>query len=118
MDLRRPRPGDWATAAASAVLLGSLFLPWYAGGGECARAPCPTEATGWQALAAIDVALAVAAALGLAAFLATLAERTEAAAVVLTSLAALAAVAARYALDVDPASVPALAGRHGLDLGG
>ena len=94
MDLRRPRAGELAMAAAGAVLLASLFLPWYGPGAECARAPCPGEETGWEALTAIDVALAAAAALGLAAFVVTAVRRMETVAIVLTSLAALTAGAA------------------------
>ena len=75
-------------AAAGLLLLGCLFLPWYETEVVCVRAPCPSEATGWQALAAVDLLLALAAALAMAAFLTTAAERTGAIPHALTVLAA------------------------------
>src|SRR5215217_417904 len=53
MDVRRVRVWEWLTALAGAVLLASLFLPWYGDGDE--------TATGWQSLTVVDVVLAVAA---------------------------------------------------------
>ena len=49
--MRRLRDGEWIAAAGGVALLGSLFLHWYevAGG----------EATAWQALAVLDVVLAL-----------------------------------------------------------
>jgi hypothetical protein len=54
MDLRRLRAGEWITATSGAVLLVSLFLPWYE----------PDSLSGWESLAATDVLLAFVAAAG------------------------------------------------------
>jgi hypothetical protein len=51
MDLRRLRAGEWIAAISGVVLLGSLFLPWYTADVD--------DASGWQALAAVDIALAL-----------------------------------------------------------
>ena len=74
--------------AAGMLLLGSLFLPWFEADAACVRAPCPDQLTGWQALAAVDLLLVLAAALAVAALLATARERTGAIPHALTVLAA------------------------------
>jgi hypothetical protein len=58
MDVRRVRVWEWLTALAGAVVLASLFLPWYGRGEE--------TATGWESLTVVDVVLAVAALVALA----------------------------------------------------
>lgn len=50
----RPRAGEWLAGASGAVLVASLFLPWY--GGRSA----------WSAFAAIDLVLLAAALVALA----------------------------------------------------
>jgi hypothetical protein len=58
MDLRRLRSGDWIVSLSGAVLVASLFLPWYrpsCAGGQA----CPGHLTAWQALGATDVVLAL-----------------------------------------------------------
>ena len=60
MDLRRLRAGEWIVALSGVALLGSLFAPWYAGG-----------RTGWEALAANDVILALIAGAAVALWLIT-----------------------------------------------
>ena len=95
MDLRRPRAADWAMAAAGAVLLASLFLPWYRTALMCVTAPCPTDdVTGWEALAVIDVWLAAAALLAIAALAATTSEAAGGVAIAITALAGLTGVIA------------------------
>jgi hypothetical protein len=58
--MTRLRPGDWVAGLGGAVLLVSLFLPWYDVKGV------DRHLTGWQAFSVIDVILAIAAILGLA----------------------------------------------------
>lgn len=53
MDLRRVRVWEWLTGLGGAVLLVSLFLPWYSVGGA--------DATAWESFAVVDVILAFAA---------------------------------------------------------
>ena len=52
MNLHRLRKGEWIAAISGAVLIVSLFLPWWEGadGGRL---------SGWEALTALDVALAL-----------------------------------------------------------
>jgi hypothetical protein len=51
MDLRRLRAGEWLAGLSGLVLLVALFLPWYADEAG--------SRTGWQALGALDVVLAL-----------------------------------------------------------
>ena len=51
MDLRRLRAGEWIAGISGLVLLVALFLPWY---GDDAG-----SRTGWEALGALDVVLAL-----------------------------------------------------------
>jgi len=52
MDFRRVRPADWLLAAAGALLLASLFLPWY--GVESSA-----TTSGFEALSVLDIVLAL-----------------------------------------------------------
>jgi len=58
VDLRRLRFGEWLAGLSGAALLLSLFLPWY--GVSAAR-----TVDAWQAFGAIDVLLAVVAAMAI-----------------------------------------------------
>ena len=82
MDLRRLRAAEWIAAVSGAALLASLFLPWYGSG--------PDDATGWQALAATDVLLALVAAFGVALVPITAAQRTAAVPIACSALVSLA----------------------------
>jgi hypothetical protein len=53
VDLRRVRTWEWLTGLGGAVLLVSLFLPWYSLG--------EVSATGWESFSVVDVILALAA---------------------------------------------------------
>ena len=75
-------------AAAGALLLASLLLPWYEAG-----APAH-QFSGWRMLTVVDVWLAATALLGVAALAASTAPATDAAAIALTALAGLAGVVA------------------------
>jgi hypothetical protein len=66
MDLRRLRAGEWIAAVSGAVLLVSLFLPWYEG------------ASAWEALSVIDVAVALVALSGVALLPVTASQRVPA----------------------------------------
>lgn len=75
MDLRRLRVGEWITALAGVALLVSLFLPWYG-----ARSPerATTESSGFEALAVLDVVLALVAAAAVALLVITATQRLPA----------------------------------------
>jgi hypothetical protein len=109
MDLRRLRAGEWIAGLSGIALLVSLFLPWY--GYEATRPELlalPDNATGWQAFAVTDVALAVLAAFGLGLWIVTAAQRTVAVPVALAGMTALAGMIAlvlagvRVLLEVSP----------------
>jgi len=113
VDLRRARIGEWLTGAFALALLVATFLPWYAcdrgsAGGNGACRPDLT-ATGWSALGGTDVVLALAALVGLLALALTVAQRTPALPLAVTSLgvlvAGVAAVLALLALLLAPKSV-------------
>jgi hypothetical protein len=75
MDLRRLRTGEWLAAASGVALLLSLFLPWY-----------EPELTAWEALAAIDVLLALVAASGVLLAIVTAVQRVPAVPIALAAL--------------------------------
>jgi hypothetical protein len=81
MDLRRLRAGEWIAAVSGAVLLASLFVPWYGSGAE--------DASGWEALAAVDVALALVAAFGVSLLVTTGSQRVPAVPVALSAIVTL-----------------------------
>jgi phosphatidylglycerophosphate synthase len=74
VDVRRLRVGEWITALAGVVLLVSLFLPWYG----AADAVAATEVSGWEALALLDIVLALIAAAAVALAVITAAQRLPA----------------------------------------
>jgi len=80
MDLRRPRLGEVIAGVASAVLLVSLFLPWYDGpsGGVSA----------WKAFSVLDVLLLLTALMGIAVFLMAITQRVPAVPVATAALTA------------------------------
>jgi hypothetical protein len=81
MDLRRLRAGEWIAALSGAVLLVSLFLPWYGAGGE--------DASAWEALAVVDVALALVAAFGVGLLVITASQRVPAVPIALSTIVTL-----------------------------
>jgi FlaA1/EpsC-like NDP-sugar epimerase len=70
MDVRRVRTWDWLTGLAGALLLVSLFLPWYSLLG--------VSATGWESFSVVDVILALAALCAIALPVVTAVQRTAA----------------------------------------
>jgi hypothetical protein len=113
VDLRRARIGEWLTGAFAVALLVATFLPWYACGRAAAGADgaCGPDltATGWSAFGGTDVVLALAALVGLLALALTVAQRTPALPLAVTSVevvvAGVAAVLAVLALLLAPESV-------------
>jgi hypothetical protein len=83
MDLRRLRAGEWTAAASGAALLLALFLPWYS-------LDAGATASGWTALAVVDIALAIIAAAAVALVFVTAAQRVPAVPIALDALVALA----------------------------
>ena len=59
MDLRRLRAGELIAAAAGAVTLVSLFVPWYDAEPGPAASDLASTLSGWESLAVIDVILAL-----------------------------------------------------------
>ena len=78
MDLRRLRAGEWIAALSGVVLLVSLFLPWYGAGRD--------DASGWEALAAVDIALALVAAFAVSLLVVTAAQPVPAVPVALSAI--------------------------------
>jgi hypothetical protein len=98
MDLRRLRAGEWIAAVSGAVLFVSLFLPWYEAGGE--------NVTAWEALAAVDVALALVAVVGMALLPVTGSQRVPAVPIAFSAFVALAGLVGLLLALVRVAGVP------------
>ena len=99
MSLERPRTGELVAGAAGAVLLASLFLPWYGGGPDaCIQVvgvSCPPAAiSGWGALTVLDAVLAIVALAGVGLLAVELTRRPTAISVALAALTALVATLA------------------------
>jgi hypothetical protein len=122
MDLRRLRAGEWIAAGSGAALLASLFLPWYDGGGA--------TLTGWQALSAIDVVVALTGAAAVALLVVTATQRVPAVPVMMDALVTLAGILATLLVLIRALDLPTgaagrgwalwlgLAGALGIVLGG
>jgi hypothetical protein len=98
MDLRRLRAGEWIAALSGVVLLVSLFLPWYGGADE--------DASGWQALAAVDIALALVAAFGVSLLVVTAAQRVPAVPIALAAVVTLVGLIGVVLVLIRLANVP------------
>ena len=97
MDLRRLRAGEWIAAVSGAVLVASLFLPWYRAG--------EVDVSAFEAHAVLDLVMLLLGLLGIGLLLVTAAQRTAAVGVasdaLLTLVAAVVvAVAAIRAIDL------------------
>jgi hypothetical protein len=115
MDLRRVRVGEWIAGASAVALLVVMFFPWYGvAPQEAGDAPVTGQAerTPWEAFAALDVVLAVTAALAIALIVVTATQRTPAIPIALVSITALVGVAATVWLAIRAASPPAPAGSN------
>jgi hypothetical protein len=106
VNLRRVTPGDWAVGVCGAVLIGSLWLPWYSAAGH--------DFNAWQAFAVNDVIFLGAGALAIALVIATASQASGAvpiAASVFTSLGGiLATILAIVRLIWPPDAADRLAG--------
>jgi hypothetical protein len=109
MDLRRLRAGEWIAAISGVALLVALFLPWY--GGE----PGTEDASAWEALAAVDVALALVAAFGVALLVITASQRVPAVSVAMSAIGTLVGLIGLVLVLVRLANVPD--GLDGRELG-
>jgi hypothetical protein len=96
------RPGDWAVGLCGAVLIGSLWLPWYRGADH--------DFNAWQSMAVNDVLLFIAGGLGVAVVIANLSQSSEAIPITASVFAALFAILASILALVRLIWPP-----HGLD---
>src|SRR5687768_11410108 len=107
MDLRRLRAGEWIAALSGAVLLVSLFLPWYGAGAE--------DASGWEALAVLDVALALVAGFGVGLLVITASQRVPAVPIALSAMVTLVGLVGLVLVLIRLADLPG--GFDGRELG-
>jgi len=109
MNLRRARTQDWVMGVLGTLLVASLFLGWYrpCPAGNCGAGPA---ASAWEAFAVIDVVLLVAGLVAVVALVLTLAQRTPAVPLALTSTGTFLALAAAICALVRLIFVPGLAG--------
>jgi hypothetical protein len=98
MDLRRLRAGEWMASVSGAVLLVSLFLPWYDAG--------DANASAWEALAVVDVALALVAAFGVALLPITATQRVPAVPIAFSAFVLLAGLIGTVLVLVRAAGLP------------
>jgi hypothetical protein len=94
MDLRRLRAGEWIAAVSGAVLLVSLFLPWYEG------------TSAWEALSVIDIAVALVALSGLALLPVTASQRVPAVPIAFSAFVSLAGLIGTVLVLVRVADLP------------
>jgi hypothetical protein len=100
MDLRRLRAGEWIAALSGVLLLVSLFLPWYG------REPGAEDASAWQALAAVDVTLALVAAFGVTLLVVTASQRVPAVPIALSAIVTLVGLIGLLLVLIRLANVP------------
>jgi hypothetical protein len=98
MDLRRLRAGEWLAGISGLVLLGALFLPWYADDAD--------SRTGWQSLGALDVVLALVALAALAIPVVTATQRVPAVPLALQALTTLVGLLAVVLVLIRVANMP------------
>jgi len=106
VNLRRVAPGDWAVGVCGAVLIGSLWLPWYRSAGH--------DFNAWQSLAVNDVIFLAVGAMAIGLVLATASQSSGAVPIALsvfTSIGGiLATILAIVRLIWPPDSADRLAG--------
>jgi hypothetical protein len=98
MDLRRLRAGEWVASASGALLLLSLFLPWYEAGGE--------NLTAWESLSLVDVLLALVAASAIVLPFVTASQRVPAVPIALAAFVAIAGMVGLVLVLSRLASLP------------
>ena len=70
MNLRRVAPADWGVGLSGAVLIGSLWLPWYGAVGH--------DFNAWRSMAVNDVLLFIAGGIGITVVVASLTQSSGA----------------------------------------
>lgn len=103
MDLRRLRSGEWIAAVSGAVLVGSLFLPWY----SADRTRATVDYSAWEAYAMVDVLLAASGLLAIGLLMLTATQRTAAVGVAADSLLTLFAGAVAIVAAIRVMNMPA-----------
>lgn len=98
MDLRRLRAGEWIAAVSGAVLVVSLFLPWYSAG--------DSDVTAFEAYTVVDVLLCCLGLLGIALLVVTAAQRTAAVGVASDALLTLVAAVVLALAAIRAANMP------------
>jgi hypothetical protein len=118
MDLRRLRAGEWIAVLSGAVLLVSLFLPWYRRGPVACIAlvgqecPNPERFTGFEAFSVIDWVLAAVGLFAIAVFLVTLTQRTAALPIAMDALLTIAGAIAAVIVLIRLLNIPDGLGPH------
>jgi hypothetical protein len=97
MDLRRLRAGEWITGASGALLLVSLFLPWYEGAASLSA---------WETLAVLDIVLALIAAAAVLLVVVTATQPAPGVPVAMASLVALVGLIGLVLVLVRVANLP------------
>jgi hypothetical protein len=123
MDLRRLRAGEWLAAISGIALLVSLFFPWYGAGAEQGSACIVRygdaiagrgfgcgDVSGWEAMTAIDVLLALVAASGVLVAVVTATHRVPAVPVALSALISLVGSAGVILVLIRVLDLPGWAG--------
>lgn len=88
--MKPPRVGEILAGAFGVLLLASLFLPWYQQSLVCVVGPCPPlRATGFEALAVLDLFLVIVALGGVGLLVVEVTQRTPAIPVAWAAIAAL-----------------------------
>jgi hypothetical protein len=114
MDLRRLRAGEWITGISGAVLIVSLFLPWYHYSARANGTPSAGirlaqgdfDFTGWETLSTIDIVLALIGAAAVALLVVTATQRTVAIPIAWNALLVLAALVVVVLVVVRLLDVP------------
>ena len=93
MDLRRLRAGEWIAAVSGAVLVVSLFLPWYSVDRPAARrvGGQAVDLSAWEVLSIVDVLLFAIGLLAMGLLVLTAIQRTAAVGIAADALLTLAA---------------------------
>ncbi len=112
--MRRLRLGEWMTGVSGAILVPATLLPWYERPLECVRAPCSSPTvSAWEAFAVVDLALLLAALLGLACSLVAVLYRAPAVPIAVASITALLGTVASVLVLVRTAFPPDAEARLG-----
>lgn len=103
-DPHRVRDTDWAVGVLGAILLGSMFMPWFGVTGS--GAPAGLTADAWQAFAAIDVFVAIAGLMAISLVVFTALHRTAAVPQALSTLTTVMAGVATILILVRALDLP------------